>query len=159
MKLKDKIAIVTGGSQGIGRGIVESFVEEGADVVINYIRAADKAEEVAAWVRSKGRRALAIQGDVSKREDVDRLLEESQKLGPVDILVNNAGIETIVPFLELTEERVDVLAGLLQACSQRKARGRHHKHWLDPGGTGFAWAHPLRADQDRPRRAYEKHLR
>ena len=107
MKLKGKVAIVTGGSQGIGRGIVESFVEEGADVVINYISAADKAEEVAAWVRSKGRRALVVQGDVSKRKDVDRLLEESQQLGPVDILVNNAGIETIVPFLELTDEQWD----------------------------------------------------
>ena len=107
MKLEGKIAIVTGGSQGIGKAIVESFVEEGADVVVNYIRSADKAEEVASWVRNKGRRALVVQGDVSKREDVDRLFEESQKLGPVDILVNNAGIETIVPFLELTDEQWD----------------------------------------------------
>jgi NAD(P)-dependent dehydrogenase (short-subunit alcohol dehydrogenase family) len=105
MKLEGKLAIVTGGSQGIGKAIVESFVEEGADVVVNYIQATDKAEEVASWARSKGRRALVVQGDVSKPEDVGRIFEESRKLGIADILVNNAGIETIVPFLELTVEQ------------------------------------------------------
>jgi NAD(P)-dependent dehydrogenase (short-subunit alcohol dehydrogenase family) len=107
MKLQGKIALVTGAAQGIGRGIVEAFVENGADVVINDLRTGEKADELAAWVRSKGRRALVVQGDVSKREDVERLFDTAKELGPVDILVNNAGIETIVPFLELTDKQWD----------------------------------------------------
>jgi NAD(P)-dependent dehydrogenase (short-subunit alcohol dehydrogenase family) len=105
MKLTGKIALVTGAGQGIGRGIAEVFAQEGADVIINDICTGERTEEVAAAVRSQGRRALVIKADVSKRADVDRLFQEGQELGPIDILVNNAGIETIVPFLELTDQQ------------------------------------------------------
>ncbi len=105
MKLRGKIALVTGAGQGIGKGIAEVFAEEGADVVINDLCTGDHTEALAAAIRAMGRRALVIQGDVSKRADVDRLFEEAQTLGPIDILVNNAGIETIVPFLELTDQQ------------------------------------------------------
>jgi len=105
MKLTGKVALVTGAGQGIGRGIAEVFAREGADVVINDICTGEKTDEVAAAVRSAGRRALVVKADVSKRVDVERMFEEAQTLGPIDILVNNAGIETIVPFLELTDQQ------------------------------------------------------
>jgi NAD(P)-dependent dehydrogenase (short-subunit alcohol dehydrogenase family) len=105
MRLRGKVALVTGAGQGIGRGIAEVFAHEGADVVIGDKCTDDRTDEVAAAIRSKGRRALVVKADVSKRADVDRMFEEAQELGPVDILVNNAGIETIVPFLELTDKQ------------------------------------------------------
>lgn len=106
MRLKGKIAVVTGAGQGVGRGIAEVFAKEGADVVINDIKLDARTEEVAALVEKQGRRAIAVQGDVSKRRDLERLFDEAwTKLGPVDILVNNAGIETIVPFTELTDQQ------------------------------------------------------
>ncbi|HTH52674.1 MAG TPA: 3-oxoacyl-ACP reductase family protein [Edaphobacter sp.] len=106
MKLKGKIAIVTGAGQGIGRGIAESFACEGADVVINDLTADSRTDEVAKNITKKGRRAIVVAGDVSKRADVERIFDTAwAELGPVDILANNAGIETIVPFTELTDEQ------------------------------------------------------
>ena len=106
MRLKDKVALVTGGSRGIGRGIAEIFAEEGAHVAVNYVGRAAEAEAVAAYVRSTGRRSIVVQADVSKRPDVERMVSTVwNDLGPIDILVNNAGIETIVPFLDLTDEQ------------------------------------------------------
>jgi glucose 1-dehydrogenase/3-oxoacyl-[acyl-carrier protein] reductase len=106
VKLKGKVALVTGASRGIGRGIAEVFAEEGADVAVNYTQSAAKAEEVAAWVRGKGRRALTVKADVGRRGEVEPMFDKVWKdLGPVDILVNNAGIETITPFLDLTDEQ------------------------------------------------------
>ncbi len=106
MKLKGKIAVVTGAGQGIGRGIAESFADEGADVVINDLKADGRTDEVAKSIRNKGRRALVVAGNVAKRDDVEHLFDTAwSELGPVDILVNNAGIETIVPFTELTDQQ------------------------------------------------------
>jgi glucose 1-dehydrogenase/3-oxoacyl-[acyl-carrier protein] reductase len=106
VRLKDKVALVTGGSRGIGRGIAEIFAEEGAHVAVNYVGHAAEAEAVAAYVRSTGRRSIVVQADVSKRPDVERMVSTVwNDLGPIDILVNNAGIETIVPFLDLTDEQ------------------------------------------------------
>jgi NAD(P)-dependent dehydrogenase (short-subunit alcohol dehydrogenase family) len=106
VRLENKVALITGGSRGIGRGIAEVFAEEGAHVAVNYVGQAARAEETAEYVRSKGRRAITVQGDVSKRADVEAMIDRVWKeLGPIDILVNNAGIETIIPFLELTDEQ------------------------------------------------------
>ena len=106
MRLKDKVALVTGAGRGIGRGIAEVFAEEGAHVAVNYLDNPDEAERVAEWVRAKGRRAVAIKADVARRGEVEPMVERVWKeLGPIDVLVNNAGIETIVPFLELTDEQ------------------------------------------------------
>jgi NAD(P)-dependent dehydrogenase (short-subunit alcohol dehydrogenase family) len=105
MKLKGKVALVTGAGQGIGRGIAEIFAREGADVVINDLTANERTEEVASAIRQAGRRALIVEADVSKREEVEKMFEAAQELGQLDILVNNAGIETIVPFLELTDQQ------------------------------------------------------
>jgi NAD(P)-dependent dehydrogenase (short-subunit alcohol dehydrogenase family) len=123
MKVKGKIAFVTGASRGIGRGIVEVLAEEGADVAINYVESATQAEEVANAVREMGRRAITVKGDVAKRVDVEAMIDQAwSELGPIDIFVNNAGIETIVPFLDLTDDQwtrlVDVNLRGEWLCSQ-----------------------------------------
>ncbi|MGE5568613.1 MAG: SDR family NAD(P)-dependent oxidoreductase [Rhodospirillales bacterium] len=106
MKLQGKVALITGASRGIGRGIAEVFADEGADVAVNYVASAQAAEDVAAYVRCKGRRAITVKADVASRAEVEAMVDTVWKeLGPIDVLVNNAGIETIVPFLELTDEQ------------------------------------------------------
>lgn len=93
MRLKDKVAVVTGSSRGIGRAIAIELAAEGANVVVNYTKNAEAAEEVAKIIIEKGREAIVVQADVSKPEDVDKLRDETiKKFGKVDILVNNAGI-------------------------------------------------------------------
>jgi NAD(P)-dependent dehydrogenase (short-subunit alcohol dehydrogenase family) len=106
VKLKDKIALVTGAGRGIGRGIAEVFADEGAHVAVNDLVSEGPAEDVAGLVRAKGRRSLAVGADVSDRTQVEAMFDRvSKELGPIDILVNNAGIETIVPFLDLTDDQ------------------------------------------------------
>ncbi|OLC40794.1 MAG: hypothetical protein AUH43_25715 [Acidobacteria bacterium 13_1_40CM_65_14] len=123
MKLKGKRALITGAARGIGRGIAEVFADEGADVAVNDVENMSQAEEVVQSIRSKGMRAIAVKGDVAKRADVEPMIDKVWKeLGPIDILVNNAGIETIVPFLELSDEQwtrlVDVNLRGAWLCSQ-----------------------------------------
>jgi glucose 1-dehydrogenase/3-oxoacyl-[acyl-carrier protein] reductase len=135
VKLLNKVALITGAGRGIGRGIAEVFAEEGADVAVNYFASAQAAEDVAAYVRSKGRRAMTVQADVPNRAQVEAMIDRVWKeLGPIDILVNNAGIETIVPFLELTDEQwtrlVDVNLRAPWLVSQvycRRAIAEKHK--------------------------------
>jgi NAD(P)-dependent dehydrogenase (short-subunit alcohol dehydrogenase family) len=120
VKLKGKVALVTGAGRGIGRGIAEVFAAEGADVAVNDLT---EAEDVAQAIRATGRRAITVKADVAKRSDVEPMIDKVWKeLGPIDILVNNAGIETIVPFLELTDEQwtrlVDVNLRGAWLCSQ-----------------------------------------
>ena len=135
MRLKGKVALVTGAGRGIGRGIAEVFADEGADVAVNDVTNMQEAEAVADGIRKKGRRAVAVQADVAKRAEVEPMVDKVWKdLGPIDILVNNAGIETIVPFLELTDEQwtrlVDVNLRGAWLCSQvfcRRALAEHRK--------------------------------
>jgi NAD(P)-dependent dehydrogenase (short-subunit alcohol dehydrogenase family) len=92
MRLKDKVAIVTGGGQGIGRAIAVEFAKEGAKVAVNA-RGLDPLEEVVKEIGAGGGEALAVGGDVSKMADVDRIIETTvNTYGKLDILVNNAGI-------------------------------------------------------------------
>jgi NAD(P)-dependent dehydrogenase (short-subunit alcohol dehydrogenase family) len=123
LRLQGKRALVTGAARGIGRGIAEVFADEGADVAVNDFENISKAEEVVRAITAKGRKAIAVKGDVAKRGDVEPMIDKAWKeLGPIDILVNNAGIETIVPFLELTDEQwtrlVDVNLRGAWLCSQ-----------------------------------------
>jgi NAD(P)-dependent dehydrogenase (short-subunit alcohol dehydrogenase family) len=117
------VALITGASRGIGRGIAEVFADQGADVAVNYVASTKGAEEVVQYVKSQGRRAMAVQTDVSKRDEVEPMIDRVwRELGPIDVLVNNAGIETIVPFLELTDDQwtrlVDVNLRAAWLCSQ-----------------------------------------
>ena len=100
MKLKDKVALITGAGRGIGRSIALAFAEEGADVVL-AARSRDQLEQVAEEVRSKDRQALAVACDVSSPEAVKKLKQDVQKtFKHLDILVNNAGISKRSKFLE-----------------------------------------------------------
>ena len=106
MRLKGKRALITGASRGIGRGIAEVFADEGADVVVNYVASAQKADEVAKDLQKSGRKAITAKADVASRAEVEKMFDKAWKeLGPIDILVNNAGIETIIGFLDLTDDQ------------------------------------------------------
>src|SRR5437899_6864653 len=86
--LEGKVALVTGASNGIGRAIAERLAQEGASVVVNYGKSADKANQVVSGIESKGGKAVAIQADMSKIADVHRLIKETmKKFGRLDILV------------------------------------------------------------------------
>jgi NAD(P)-dependent dehydrogenase (short-subunit alcohol dehydrogenase family) len=93
-KLKDKVAIITGGDSGIGRAVAIAFAKEGADVVIVYLDEHEDANETAKGVAKYGKEALLLPIDVSKEENCKRIVEETLKsFGRIDILVNNAGIQ------------------------------------------------------------------
>src|SRR3954451_25039214 len=100
MRLKGKVAIVTGSGQGIGRGIALRLAQEGAKVVVNYPFAnlADKAEAVAAQIREKGGEVITIQADVTKSAEVQAMVAQTvQTYGRLDIQVNNAGVDPHIP--------------------------------------------------------------
>jgi 3-oxoacyl-[acyl-carrier protein] reductase len=105
-KLKNKVAVVTGASKGIGAGIAKSLAAEGAAVVVNYASSKEGADRVVAEIEKKGGKALAVQGDVSKASDVQRIFAETKKaFGKLDVLVNNAGVYQFTPLEEITEEQ------------------------------------------------------
>jgi 3-oxoacyl-[acyl-carrier protein] reductase len=103
-KLTGKVAIVTGASKGIGAGIAKGFAAAGAAVVVNYASSKEGADRVVAEITGKGGKAIAVQGDVSKAADVERLFEETKKaFGSLDVLVNNAGVYQFDPLEAVTE--------------------------------------------------------
>ncbi len=127
-KLKDKVAIVTGASKGIGASIAKHLAAEGAAVVVNYAASKEGADRVVAQITRQGGRAIAVQANVAKQAEIDRLFSETKKaFGRLDILVNNAGIYEFSPLEGVTEEHfhkqfdVNVL-GLILAS---KAAVRH----------------------------------
>jgi 3-oxoacyl-[acyl-carrier protein] reductase len=105
-KLEGKVAVVTGASKGIGAEIAKHFAAEGASVVINYASSKSGADAVVNDIAKKGGKAVAVQGDVAKQADVERLLAETKKaFGKLDILVNNAGVYEFSPLGEITTEQ------------------------------------------------------
>jgi len=104
-RFENKTVIVTGASRGIGRAIALEFGKEGANVVVNFLNAKEKAEEVAGQIESSGGHALIYQADVSNEDQVEMMVAAAvEKFGGVDILVNNAGIVDDKPFSEKTVE-------------------------------------------------------
>lgn len=127
MQLEQKVAIITGSDSGIGRGIAIEFAKEGASVVINYVHAEDKANEVLQTIEKNGGRAIVVQADVSQYQQATGLIQQAVKhFGKLDILVNNAGMEIHSPFVEVTEEQYDRVLGVdLKGpffCAQAAAR-------------------------------------
>ena len=107
-RLKDKVAVVTGASKGIGAAIAEKFAEEGAAVVVNYSHSAKEANQVVERIQQKGGKAIAVQADVSKLSEIKLLFEKAQQgFGRVDIVVNNAGVYEFLPLGDITEDHFD----------------------------------------------------
>lgn len=106
MKFKDKTVLITGSSRGIGRATALAFAEEGANVIVNYVKDKEAANAVVRKIKSLGGNAIAIQADVSNESDVKRMMEEiAKQFGAIDVLVNNAGIVFDIPILEKTVEQ------------------------------------------------------
>jgi 3-oxoacyl-[acyl-carrier protein] reductase len=105
-KLSGKVAVVTGASKGIGAGIAKAFAAEGAFVVVNYASAKHDADRVVDEISKRGGKAIAIQGSVSNRSEVERLFAEAEKaFGRIDLLVNNAGVYEFMPLEEISEKQ------------------------------------------------------
>ena len=127
MRLEGKVALVTGAQQGIGRAIAVALARDGADVGINFLDDASAAEAVAGEIRGLGRRAVTVQGDVSRPASVESMVKTVvDALGPPDVLVNNAGVFPRAAFLELPEREWDHVLGInLKGsflCAQAVAR-------------------------------------
>ena len=104
-KLAGKVAVVTGASKGIGAAIAKHLAAEGAAVVVNYASSKAGAQKVVAEIAESGAKAIAVQADMSRKEDIDRLFAEAANaFGRLDILVNNAGIYEFAPLESITEE-------------------------------------------------------
>lgn len=103
--LQGKVAVVTGASKGIGAGIAKHLAAGGASVVVNYSSSKEAADRVVSEITKNGGRAVAVQADVSKQADVERLFTEMKKVfGRLDILVNNAGVYEFAPLEAVTPE-------------------------------------------------------
>src|SRR5438034_3055209 len=104
-KLAGKVAVVTGASKGIGAAIAKHLADEGAAVVVNYASSKEGAERVVAEIVRKGGKAVAVQANVAKQAEIQRLFSEAkQAFGDLDILVNNAGIYEFAPLEDVTAE-------------------------------------------------------
>lgn len=134
-KLQGKVAIVTGASKGIGASIAKHLAAEGAAVVVNYALSKEGADRVVAEILSGGGKALAVQADVAKPEDVRHLLRETKRVfGRLDILVNNAGVYEYLPLEAITAEHLHRLFsvnvfGLITASQEAV------KHFGSDGGS------------------------
>ncbi|MCA1716035.1 MAG: SDR family oxidoreductase [Actinobacteria bacterium] len=105
-QLENKVAIITGGSSGIGRTIALAFAREGAAVTVNYVGDdQDEAEDAVKQIEDAGGKAVAVRADVTSQEDVEDLVRKTvEEFGRLDIMVNNAGVEDQMPFLKMPLE-------------------------------------------------------
>jgi len=156
MTLHGKVAIVTGGNTGIGRAVVLALAAEGANLVIDYIANEDAEHEVEQQVRDLGDQVVGVKADVSKVDDLTRLVDTAvSTFGQLDIMVNNAGIETRTSVLDTTEDQYDKVLdinlrsaffGTQLAAKQMVAQGHGgriinmtsvHEDWPMPGNTAY----------------------
>ncbi len=134
MDLKDKVALVTGGSRGIGRAIALRLAEEGARVVVNYRSNESAAQEVVAQIMAGGRQAIAVQADVADGQQAQALIDAAKEaFGRVDIVVNNAGTTRDTLLMRMSEEDWDVVLdtnlkgtfNCIKAVSRQMVRQRY----------------------------------
>jgi glucose 1-dehydrogenase len=156
MNLKQKVAIVTGGNTGIGKAIVLSLAEEGANIVIDYVAQPEATEELEKKVAGLGDQAIGVQADVSKVSDLKKLVESAVgAFGRVDVMVNNAGVETRTSVLDTTEAQYEKVLeinlksaffGTQLAAKQMIAQGDGghiinvssvHEDWPMPGNAPY----------------------
>jgi len=156
MSLKGKVAIVTGGNSGIGKAIALALAEQEAEIVIDYVAHPEATEALEQQIVALGDRAIGVDADVSKVEDLRHLIDSAVKqLGRVDIMVNNAGIETRTSILDTTEDQfakvMDInlksaFFGTQLAAKQMIAQGDGgriinvtsvHEDWPMPGNTPY----------------------
>ena len=135
MRLDGKVAVVTGASKGIGAGIAKQLAAEGAAVVVNYASSKSDADKVVDEITKKGGKAVAAQGNVAKKAEVQKLFAAAEKaFGKIDILVNNAGVYQWDPLEAMTEDEfhrefnTNVL-GLILATQETL------KHFNSEGGS------------------------
>jgi 3-oxoacyl-[acyl-carrier protein] reductase len=133
-ELKGRVALVTGASRGIGRAVALALAEAGAAVAVNYRERRDEGQAVSDTIRDRGGRAAAIGADVSRRVDVERMVEDiDERLGPIDILVNNAGMAVPRRLDDMTEEDFDrAIAANLKSvflCTQAVLTGMRARRW------------------------------
>jgi NAD(P)-dependent dehydrogenase (short-subunit alcohol dehydrogenase family) len=156
MRLTGKKALVTGGDQGIGQAIALRLAEEGADIVLNYRKNRDGAEETRQRIEQKGRVAVSLQADVGKIAEVRGLVRQAvASLGSLDILVNNAGIEKNASFFERHRRRLPrgyrsqheraILchSGIRPPPPRRQGRRQSNQHQLCSRGTSVPAFHLL----------------
>lgn len=136
MRLKDKIALVTGSSRGVGRAVALAFAREGAKVVVNYTSNQAAADEVVAGIEALGSKAIAVKADVARKEDAEALVRATvDTFGRIDILVNNAGFTRPALLLKMTEDQWDQVVDIhlkgaflcSQAAGQRMSEQKSGK--------------------------------
>ena len=135
MKLKGKVALITGSSSGIGKSIALLFAEEGADVIICSNTSSENGYKVLEEVKQKGSDAIYIQADLTREEDIKKLFNKIyEKYGKLDILINNAGRTFNIPFDEITEETItrDINTNLTSAilCSKYAVKLMKDEGWI-----------------------------
>ena len=137
LSLKGKVALITGGSRGIGRAVAVRLAEAGADVAINYLRQRTAADETVKLIEAQGSKALAIRANVGEHDNIHHMMDQIEKtFGKLDILVSNAASGVLKPAMELTERHwrwtMDINAGTLLPLSQ------HMLPLMKDGGTIIA---------------------
>ena len=156
MSLKGKVAIVTGGNSGIGKAVVLALAEHGANIVIDYVCDPKATEELEAQVAKLGDKAIGVEADVSKIDELQRLIDAAvQRFGRLDIMVNNAGVETRTSVLDTTEGQYDKVLninlksaffGTQLAAKQMITQGEGgriinlssvHEDWPMPGNAAY----------------------
>ena len=136
-----KTVLVTGSGSGLGRGIALRFGEAGASVVVNYLSSKAGAQEIVEQIINNGGKALTVQADVTKREDVEHLIKTAVKaFDRLDVVINNAGIYPIAPFLDMTDEEWDAMIGAnlrsVFLCTQLAAKQMVNQPKIDPDISG-----------------------
>ena len=132
--LNNRVALVTGGSRGIGRAVAISLADAGAAVAVNFREKAAEAQNVVETIRTAGGRAMAVGADVSRAAQVSEMMAAVQReLGPVDVLVNNAGVGLVRGVDDLTEEDFDLTIAVnlksVFLCTQAVVPGMRARQW------------------------------